>query len=138
MTDLSHPPIDTSDIRIVDEQGNPRILLSARDGTPSIRLLRDDGTAGMSLALDAAGRPAVTLVNPLGLGPTAALEIDDKGAHVKLDRPGGASAYLFLNDAGASGLVLIDAAGKRRLNAIVAADGAVTIERLNDDGEPLP
>jgi hypothetical protein len=56
-------------------------------------LLREDGAVGLNLALDAVGRPAVTLSNPTASGPAASLEIDDKGTHVKFDRPGGASAY---------------------------------------------
>jgi hypothetical protein len=132
------PAIVTRHISIVDAAGRPRILLSAEDGVPTIILLRDDGKPAMTARTDPAGRPAVTLANPLATGPTAALEIDDKGAHVKFDRPGGASAYLFLNNAGGSGTVLIDAAGKRRLDAQVTADGASKIERLGDDGKPLP
>jgi hypothetical protein len=70
-------------------------------------------------------------------GPTVVLEIDGKGAHVKFDRSGGASSYLFLSDAGASGIVLIDSRGVRRLNAIIAPDGAARIERFGPDGKPL-
>jgi hypothetical protein len=102
MADPPPPSIATQEIRIVDAQGRPRILLSARDGTPTILLLRDDGKPGANVTLDAAGRPMVTLTNPLPPGPTAALGIDDK----KFDRPGGASAYLFLNNVGGSGVVL--------------------------------
>jgi hypothetical protein len=137
MAELS-PPIVTQEIRIVDAQGRPRILLSAKDGPPTILLLRDDGKLGANVALDAAGRPMVTLTNPLSSGPTATLEIDDKGAHAKFDRPGGASAYLFLNNAGGSGVVLIDPTGKRRLDATVTADGTSKFERLDDDGKQLP
>jgi hypothetical protein len=122
----------------VDAQGKPRILISAKDGTPTIVLLRADGETGASVALDVDGRPAVKLSNPVAGGPVAALEIDDKGAHVKFDRKGGASAYLFLNNLGGSGVVLIDPAGKRRLDAIVAPDGKTTIERVGDDGKALP
>lgn len=93
-------------------------------------MLRADGTAGLSAALDAAGRPCLTLANPDAAAPTMAVEIDDKGAHVKLDRPGGASAYVFLNNAGTSGLVLIDPAGQRRFEAIVSADVTTRVSPL--------
>lgn len=138
MTDLPPPPITSQEIRIVDARGKPRILISAKDGTPTIVLLRADGETGASVALDVDGRPAVKLANPVAGGPVAALEIDDKGAHVKFDRKGGASAYLFLNNLGGSGVVLIDPAGKRRLDAIVAPDGKTTTERVGDDGKALP
>ena len=139
MTDLPPPqPVTTQEVRIVDAQGKPRILLSAKDGTPVIVLLRDDGKPGASMKLDDAGRPSVTLANPNPAWPTAALEIDDKGTHVKFDRPGGASSYLFLNNAGTSGVVLIDTAGKRRIDVMVNPDGTSRIERLDKDGKPQP
>jgi hypothetical protein len=134
------PPevVSARELRIVDDRGQTRILLSAKSGAPTILLLGADGKATLTAQTDAAGRPAVTLANPLATGPTAVIEIDAKGAHVKFDRPGGASAYLFLNNQGMSGTVLIDAAGRRRFQATVAADGTSRIERLDESGKPLP
>ncbi|WP_368518617.1 hypothetical protein [Rhizobium sp.] len=137
MTDLP-PPVMTQEIRIVDEQGQTRLVLSAKGSGPTIQILRKDGRAGASITLDATDRPGLTLSNPDPALPTAALEIDDKGAHVKFDRPGGSSSYLFLNNAGGSGVVLIDSTGKRRVDVTVAADGSSTIERFGNDGKPLP
>jgi hypothetical protein len=131
-------PIITQEIRIVDAQGHPRILLSALNGVPSIVLIGSDGRPSATVALDAADRPSVMLTNPDPKAPSAALAVDDKGAHVKFDRPSGGSSYLFLNNQGTSGVVLIDTAGKRRLNTIVAADGTLAIDRLDDVGKPLP
>lgn len=122
-------PIETQEIRLLDAAGSPRLVLSAAGGMPSITLHREDGTVGLAVALDAAGRPSLTLANPVAAAPVAAVEIDDKGAHFKLDHPGGASAYLFLNNAGASGLVLIDTQGRRRLEAEVGVDGTVRVVR---------
>lgn len=129
-------PIVTEELRIVDAEGRARLVLSAEGGAPAFLLLREDGRPGATVSLDAAGRPAVRLNNPDGDGLAAVLEIDDKGAHVKFDRPGGASCYLFLNNAGASGVVLLDAAGRRRLNVMVAPDGASRIEQFDEDGNP--
>jgi hypothetical protein len=137
MTDVP-PPIVTQEIRIVDAQGHARILISAKSGAPTIIMLRDDGVVAAEMALDGAGRPSIKMANPDGAGPTVALAIDDKGAHMKLDRPGGASGYLFLNNAGASGIVMVDTKGIRRINATVAQDGTARIERLDDRGVPLP
>lgn len=131
------PPVVTEEIRVVDAQGHPRIVLSAKDGKATIVLMDGSGNAGATLALDAANHPSVTLINPHTGWPSAALEIDDKGAHVKFDRPGGASSYLFLNNAGGSGTVLVDASGKRRLDVTVSADGESKIERYGDNGQPL-
>jgi len=130
------PPIVTQEVRIVDGQGHPRILLSASSGKPVFVMLREDGQTATEIALDDAGRPSVSLVNPDSKGPTATLAIDDKGAHVKFDRPGGASSYLFLNNAGGSGVVLIDPKGVRRLQATVNADGTTQIERDGAEASP--
>lgn len=130
------PPILTQEVRIVDAAGHIRLLLSAKSGTPVFRMLMPDGGTAAEIALDPEGRPKVVLNNPAAKGPTAALEIDDKGAHVKFDRPGGASSYLYLNDQGGSGVVLIDGAGVRRLEANVAANGSVTVDR--NDATPRP
>lgn len=62
--------------------------------------------------------------------------LDAADPHVKFDRPGGASSYLFLNNAGTSGVVLIDAKGHRRLQALTDADGSTRIEQLDDEGRP--
>ena len=98
-------PVITDEIKIVDSQGHPRIIMSAKSGNPVIRLLQTDGAPSVEILLDTTGHPAVKLANPDLKGPTAALAVDDKGTHVKFDRPGGASSYLFLNNAGESGLV---------------------------------
>jgi len=131
------PHVVTQQIEIVDSAGRPRLLLSAQSGAPVLQLLQPDGKVGAEVSLSG-GYPVVKLSNPDPNGPTAALEVDDKGAHVKFDRPGGASSYLFLNNAGGSGVVLIDGAGVRRLDAMVGADGAPKVERYGADGKPLP
>jgi hypothetical protein len=130
------PPIVTQEIRIVDAQGHPRILLSASSGKPVLVMLRVDGQTATEVSLDEAGRPSVSLANPDPNGPTATLAVDDKGAHVKFDRPGGASSYVFLNNAGGSGVVLIDAKGVRRLQATVDTNGITQIERNDASGSP--
>ena len=127
----------TEELQIVDGQGRPRLLLSAQSGAAMIRLIGEDGTVGAEITLGSDGRPSVKLGNPDAGGPTASFEVDDKGAHVKFDRPGGASSYLFLNNAGGSGLVLIDDHGVRRLNAVLNADGDSRVERFAADGKPL-
>lgn len=126
-------PVITQEVRIVDAEGRPRIILSAKDGRPTIMLLRDDKSAGATVSLDGEDRPSIRLANPDAGGPDASVEIDDKGAHVKFDKPGGASAYLFLNNVGTSGVVLIDGKGARRASAVLSGDGD-----LNLEGKPIP
>jgi len=128
----------TDEIKIVDSQGHPRIIMSAKSGNPVIRLLQTDGAPSVEVLLDSTGHPAVKLANPDLKGPTAGLAVDDKGTHVKFDRPGGASSYLFLNNAGESGVVFVDANGVRRLNVLVGLDNDAKIERFGSDGKPIP
>ena len=129
--------IITEEIQIVDNSGHPLIVLSGKSGKPAIIFLRRDGQQGLALSLDDADRPAIKLANTDATAPTASLEIDDKGAHVKFDRPGGASSYLFLNNAGGSGVVLIDAQGQRRVEILTAPDGTITVSRSGNK-ETLP
>jgi hypothetical protein len=73
-----HPsplPVITDEIKIVDSQGHPRIIMSARAGNPVIQLLETNGAIGMEVLLDSTGRPAVKLANPDLKGPTAVLEV---------------------------------------------------------------
>lgn len=134
MSTKPSPPLQTSELRITDENGQARICLSATDGVPSIRLLKADGATGAALSLDREGRPSLSFENISPDAPTVVLEIDGKGAHIKMDRAGGASAYFFLNNSGGSGIVFYDAVGQRRLNLMVAADGAITITPIVPDG----
>jgi hypothetical protein len=113
-------------------------MLSAKAQSPTIEVFHSDGRAGFSVSLDAAGRAAVTLSNSDPAGPTAVIEVVDSGTHIKFSRPGGAASYLFLNNAGGSGMVLIDGNGARRLMALAPADGNVRFERFGPDGKILP
>jgi hypothetical protein len=131
-------PIVTQQIQIVDEEGRVRILLSAATGSPAISLTSPDGKRTLQVQLDSQGRPTVKLDNPDPTGPTAALEVDDKGAHVKFNQAGGASSYVFLNNAGQSGVVLIDSQGVRRINVILGPEGEPLIERFGQGGAKLP
>jgi hypothetical protein len=132
------PPIVASEIRIVDAEGHARLVLSATAGPPSVRLLSPAGETQAALALDAAGRPRLTLSGADAAQPTAAVEIDDKGAHVRFDRPGGGSSYLFLNNAGVSGVVLIDAHNVRRAEVVLAPDGSPLIRRFDAQDHAIP
>ena len=127
----------TEEIQIIDDQGNLRIALSAKSGKPAIALMKTNGDSSVMITLDEAGRPALRLRNFDPVGLEAVIEIDEKGAHVKLDRPGGASSYLFLNNAGGSGVVLIDAQGVRRLEALVLPDGAPRIARFEPNAKAV-
>ena len=132
------PPITASEVRIVDAKGQARLVLAAPPEGPNVRLLTPDGQSRAELSLDAAGRPTLKLSSPAPAQPAVALEIDDKGAHVKFDRPAGGSSYLFLNNAGATGVVLIDVKGVRRLQAALGSDGEPRVRRFDAAGHAIP
>jgi hypothetical protein len=131
-------PLNTRELRIVDASGTPRIVLTAETGQAAFRVLGDDGTAIVSIALDSGGHASLKLSNPDAKLPTASIEIDDKGAHVKFDKPGSASSYLFLNNAGESGVVLIDKSGARRLAILLPTNGDAVVQRFGSSGRPIP
>ena len=120
----------------VDPQGRPRMVLSAAKGAPSIRLLHSDGTAQAVVSLDEAGLPSVTLCNPDPAHPTVRLEVDDKGTHLKVDHPGGSTAYLFVNNGGTCGLVLADEQGERKGDIKAPARGEAVAHPLDEAGKP--
>jgi hypothetical protein len=113
-------------------------LLSVKSGLPVVSMFGADGAVRLSMSLDQADYGSIKLTNPNPTGPVAALELDDKGAHVKFDRPGGASSYLFLNNPGQSGTVFLDANGRRRLNLLVTPDRQAQITRFDEKENPLP
>jgi len=132
------PPIVTSEVRIVDAAGKSRLVLSAASGAPSVQLLTPHGHASVRVGLDLAGRPRLTLAGPDRAQPGISIEVDDKGAHVRFDRAAGGSSYLFLNNAGLSGVVLIDAKNVRRAEVVLGPDGSPQIQRFDATGKPLP
>ena len=127
--------IKARQIDIVDEAGRVRMTLSTTHGAPSIQLFESDGVEKMVVSLDASGHGFVQIANPESSGPSAALAVDDKGAHVKFDRPGGASSYLFLNNAGESGAVFLDTSGNRRLDLLVTPSGTTEIHRYDQSND---
>jgi hypothetical protein len=135
---MKETPLIAHEIRIVDEKGQVRLILSAKSGSPTINMLGTDGAIRFSASLDGAGYGSIKILNPAATGPVASLELDDKGAHVKFDRPGGGSSYLFLNNAGESGAVFLDTNGKRRLNLLVKQDGQAEIQRFDEQQKPIP
>lgn len=126
------------EISIVDETGRVCMTLSAAKGTPSIRMFGPDGAERMTASLNASGYGSVQITNPNASSPVASLAVDDKGAHVKFARPGGASSYLFLNNAGESGAVFLDSSGKRSLDLLVTPSGATEVHRYDQPDKPIP
>ncbi len=125
------------ELTLVDEDGQPKMRLFIRSGSPILQMMRPNGEVAMTFAVDATGHPTIALTNPES-GSSASLAVDKKGAHVKFDRPGGASSYLFLNNEGGSGIVLLDNAGKRKYELLLNADGSVSTGRVDNSGKLVP
>jgi hypothetical protein len=133
----SGKPVITRELKLVDSEGRVRLLLTTDRDQPVVRMLRDDGKPAIDLALDGNGNPSVQLHNPNG-GASAILEIDDKGTHLKMDHPGGASIYLFMNNASVSGLVFEDQNGTKRYEILKEVNAEASVTRLDAEGKPLP
>jgi len=138
----SHPAVKrhlaAHEISIVDETGRVCMTLSAANGAPSIHMLGPDGAERMTASLNASGYGSIQITNPNESSPVASLAVDDKGAHVKFDRPGGASSYLFLNNAGESGAVFLNGSEKRSLDLLVTPTGATKVQRYDQPDKPIP
>jgi hypothetical protein len=123
---------------IVDERGKIFMTLSAPNQVPTLELLDSSGQKRITMSVEEGGYGAVRLSNPSPSGPVASLEIDNKGAHVKFDRPGGASSYLFLNNSGGSGVVLLDSNGSRKLDLMIAPSGETEFRRYDQSSSTTP
>lgn len=131
-------PTRIRELNIVDEHGRVCMTLSASDQIPAVDLLDSSGEKRITMSVDKRGYGAVRLSNPNLSGPVVSVEIDDKGAHVKFDRPGGAASYLFLNNSGGSGVVLIDSKGLRRLDMMVDPSGETKFRRYDKSSSATP
>nr|WP_174506708.1 hypothetical protein [Acinetobacter sp. Marseille-Q1620] len=121
------------ELEIVDENDQPRIRLSVDNGRPAIQLLQENGAIAGHIEIDKSGYPNIQLLSTPDKTLSLRLEVDSKGMHLKFDHQNGASNYLFLNNAGTSGLVMIDSQSRRRFAATVTAQGEVNIDSGNED-----
>lgn len=128
---MSEKIIKTEELHITDSKGNSKIVLAVKDDITTIQFNQKEGKPGMSITLDQDGLAAIKLVNPNPELPSTILEVDDKGTHIRFDHPKGNSAYLFLNNAGASGIVMNAAKEDRRYQVVVSENGEVIIKNMD-------
>lgn len=117
------------ELEIVDEHDQPRIRLSVEHGVASIQLLNLQGEVGARIELDQVGFSKIQLASIAEPLLNVKLEMDPKGSHIKFDHQNGASNYLFLNNQGASGLVMLDAQQQRKFAATVSEQGVLKIDQ---------
>lgn len=116
------------ELEIVDEHDLPRIRLSVEQGVASIQLLNSQGNVATRIEMDELGFSKIQLTSALEPLINVKLELDPKGSHLKFDHQNGASNYLFLNNQGTSGLVMLDAQQQRKFAATVDEQGGVKVE----------
>ena len=116
------------ELEIVDENDQPRIQLGVENGVPSIKLLNDKGEVTTRIEVSEVGFAKIQLNATSEPLLNVKLELDPKGSHIKFDHQHGASCYLFLNNQGASGLVMLDAQQQRKFAATVDAQGELKVE----------
>ncbi|MGN5953395.1 hypothetical protein ACP6L2_02150 [Sphingobacterium lactis] len=128
---MSEKIIKTEELHITDSKGNTKIVLAVKNDMATIQFNQSEGKPGMSITLDQDGLPAIKLENPNPELPSTILEVDAKGTHIRFNHPKGNSAYLFLNNAGASGIVMNAAKEDRRYQVVVSENGEVIIKNMD-------
>ena len=116
------------ELEIVDEHDLPRIRLSVEQGVASIQLLNSQGNVATRIEMDELGFSKIQLTSAPEPLINVKLELDPKGSHIKFDHQNGASNYLFLNNQGVSGLVMLDAQQQRKFAVTVDEQGGVKVE----------
>lgn len=84
-----------------------------------IQLVDSKGRRSAVLAVDDLGFSALKLYDPSTQIVKVEISLDDKGSHCWMAGENKQQSYIFLKKTGASGLVLIDRDGVRRLEAMI-------------------
>ncbi|MBJ9985602.1 hypothetical protein IAE19_09125 [Acinetobacter sp. S40] len=116
------------ELAIVDENDQTRIQLTVKSNVPSIEFLNERGEVSIQIILGEEGYPSIQLLPISDQLLNVKLEMDSKGAHLKFDHEQGSSCYVFLNNVGTSGMVMLDAKKQRRFTASVTAQGDLHLE----------
>ncbi|MBF0528130.1 MAG: hypothetical protein HQK55_02420 [Deltaproteobacteria bacterium] len=105
--------LTTSELRLVDESGRTRALLSILRGKPRLILIDDNGEFRLELGLGQTGEPSIGL----------------------RDRDGKTKAQLFLSASNQAGLKLFDASGRVRANLGLSSEGSPGLIMSDDAGK---
>lgn len=116
--------IPASSFSLTDAEGKEHAKLCLVDRAPTLFFYDPHHHPRLQLGLNGDGLPQVFLHGLPAAEPTVKLECDALGSHVLLSGGGRAQGYLFLKNAGGSGLVLFGPAGQRQIEVLLTADGA--------------
>lgn len=120
--------------RLVDEKGQMRASLGLVDGQPQLVLHDTAQRPRLVVSLGDKGNPQVALHDGVNALPNLVIESDAKGSHVLLRASDERQTYVFLKNAGASGLVLVGERGLRQADFLLGPDGFANWTLWNPDG----
>ena len=130
--------VTATEFRLADGD-RTRASLAMTDGAPGFTLFDTQGRTKLRSALDAQGRPSVSLFSDTSdpSKPAAVIEVDEKGAHVLFHGAGNQQSYLFQKLDGTSGIVLTDSTGAHRSEIKLAPDGAIDLSLMDAAGKTV-
>jgi hypothetical protein len=127
--------ITANEFRLTELSGKVRATLTATDNGAGFTFANEEGNSQLSITSSDAGFSSIRIYDKAGVEKIG-ISLDDKGTHVHLAGTGKQESYLFLKNSGASGLVLTDSNGNRRLEAKVCTDAEPDITIYPKNGNP--
>lgn len=127
--------ITANEFRLTDLNGNVRAILTARESGVDFIFADDKGNPQLKVTTRGNGLSALNMYDKSGQEKIG-ISVDDKGTHVHLAGKSKQESYLFLKNSGATGFVLTDEEGNRRLEAKVGPDSEPEICIYPLNGEP--
>jgi len=113
--------IVANEFRLLDPNGNTRAVFSAAADSVDFAISNAKGIPQIKLSANDSGLSSFNLYDAEGQEKIE-ISVDDQGTHIHLAGEGKQESYLFLKNTGASGLVLTDKDGNRRVEAKVGSD----------------
>lgn len=116
--------LDVHQLRLLDEHGQVRATLGMDGEAVGLKFHNPAGAVTLKLTSEGSGFSALQLLDPASQTRRIEVSRDDKGTHFMLVGEQKQLGYLFLKNSGATGVVLIDASGARKVEVLLDPDGA--------------
>ena len=113
--------VKANEFQLVDANGVVRALLTATDDGVSFTLSGTKGDSRIKLSAGNDGLSGLTILDDKGADKIE-ISLDDKGTHMHLAGEGKQESYIFLKNRGATGLVMTDRQGERRIAVTIGPD----------------
>jgi len=124
-----------NEFRLTDQNGTLKALLSAGEQETIFSLKGDNQKDVIKLSVGSAGFSSLTFFDPADK-ERIQLGIDDHGIHIHLAGDGKQQSYIFLKSNAASGFVLTDVEGNRRVEAFIGPDSKPHVTIFPSGEEP--